>query len=35
MWFSPVDARAVLANTMIENEFDVQTGAELLLSQAG
>ncbi|KAH0832195.1 hypothetical protein J3R83DRAFT_13113 [Lanmaoa asiatica] len=34
MGFSPVDARAALANTVTENGFDVQTAAELLLSQA-
>lgn len=35
MGFSPVDARAALANTMSENGFDVQAATELLLSQAG
>lgn len=35
MGFSPIDARAALANTITENGFDVQTAAELLLSQAG
>ncbi|KAG8215564.1 hypothetical protein J3R82DRAFT_7409 [Butyriboletus roseoflavus] len=35
MGFSPADARAALANTVTENGFDVQTAAELLLSQMG
>lgn len=34
MGFSPADARAALANTVTESGFDVQTAAELLLSQA-
>ena len=35
MGFSPVDARAALANTVTENGFDMQAATELLLSQAG
>ncbi|KAH0828779.1 hypothetical protein J3R83DRAFT_3219 [Lanmaoa asiatica] len=35
MGFSPVDARTALVNTVTENGFNVQTAAELLLSQVG